>query len=414
MKYAWFAAVPVMALVAGCFPNRSQEFTCSTTADCSDGRVCDMGFCVLTSNRDDSGADADTMCTMFQSPHVMGCMIPAPGPALDLVMAGTYAYSTDTGTLTAPDSTTSMPTTDVLTDGTRVISVQEFSIGTGAVLRATGSHPLQIVSWSTMAITGSIEAGSTVPATGTDPLLVTGPGANPTAPCGTHAATGSNPDQNGAGGAGGGGFHGAGGKGGKGHSQNNNGIGGTAVAPPTTILGGCPGATGGDGNKPGGVGGAGGGAIQLSAKMSITVAGQINAGGAGGGAAVGNSNNANGGGGGGGSGGLIGLDAPTVTVTSTAKLGANGGGGGAGAESQGTTPGASGTPTTTAAKGGSGTNSGDGGDGSAGATLDAKQGVDSQNHGGGGGGGGAGYIIVHAATPSLDPTALITPAVTPQ
>jgi hypothetical protein len=410
MKLASVAvSVAAAGAVVGCFPSRSQEFACTVTADCASGRVCQSGLCVLGSS--DAAIDADTMCEMFQSPHVMGCMIPPAGDALDLEMAGTYTYNTDLASLRAPDGSTLTPPNKLTTDGNQLISIQALTVGSGATLRVIGSHPMIVASWSTITVGGTIDIGSTVPATGIDPVTVTGAGSNPTE-CATHAAVATANDTNGAGGAGGGGYAGPGGHGGRGHSQNNFGAGGAAVTPPL-FLGGCSGAKGGDGHQAGGLGGAGGGGIQLTAQTSITITGTINAGGAGGFAATSAGGDAEGGGGGGGSGGMIGLDAPTVMVAATAILAANGGGGGAGAEQSSATSGGSGTASTTSALGGSGNNSGDGGKGSAGTTsLLGGNGVDSPNHGGGGGGGGAGFVVVHTGGMTITPGAILSPNVT--
>ena len=73
-------------------------------------------------------------------------------------------------------------------------------------------------------------------------------------------------------------------------------------------------------------GGAGGGAIQLSSRMAISITGTIVAGGAGG---EGSPLNAAVGGGGGGAGGYIGFDSGSLAIDAGAIVAANGGGGGA-------------------------------------------------------------------------------------
>ncbi len=95
------------------------------------------------------------------------------------------------------------------------------------------------------------------------------------------------------------------------------------------VRGGCPGGNGGLSNSVGSFnGGFSGGAVYLMAADKITVRGVIAANGSGGRTANANSSTLAGGGGGG-SGGLIGLDAPTISV-SGATLVAIGGGGSSG------------------------------------------------------------------------------------
>jgi hypothetical protein len=412
---AWASLVAISiaaaGTLAGCFATRSQEFACTVTADCDSGRVCQSGFCVLGAR----GSDSGTTCEMFQTPHVMGCMIPPPGPDLELAMAGTYTYNTDLASLVAPDSSTSAPPNMVMSDGTQVISIQSLTIGSGVTLRVIGSHPLLAASWSTITVNGTIDVSSHAPtATVTDLVQLTGAGSNPSA-CATHAAgAGGANGNNGGGGGGGGGFAGAGGRGGTGFNNNNSrGVAGTAVAAPSTVIGGCSGGKGGDGNNPGGTLGAGGGAIQLVAITSITVNGTIHAGGAGGGPAVRLNSNDRGGGGGGGSGGLIGLDAPTVTIAASAIVAANGGGGGGG--TNGNNPvnaGGDATANATPAPGGTTDGVGKGGPGSAAATLTGTDGIDSPGAGGGGAGGGAGFVVVHSGGMTISPTAVRSPDVT--
>ena len=98
------------------------------------------------------------------------------------------------------------------------------------------------------------------------------------------------------------------------------------------LRGGSGGGRGGRGSSASSAsGGGGGGALQITALVSLEITGTIDAGGAGGAlGAPGNGDGDTGGGGGGGAGGAILLEAPQVTVASTAILVANGGGGGGG------------------------------------------------------------------------------------
>ncbi|HWO19057.1 MAG TPA: hypothetical protein VNO30_09775 [Kofleriaceae bacterium] len=396
-----------LALGAGCsFPTASVGYRCEVTADCETGRVCDQGFCVAPGGVDarpmptgDDGDDPPAFdCTAWPAPrHFMPCDLPMPAGAL-VLDAGPYTYDTTSGTLSGP---TSGPTSAVIASkvigGNRVISVERLAIGAGATLRVVGSQPLVVASWGAIDVSGTLDASS---------AGSPGAGANPSACDGHAAAIGGSSDVGGSGG-GGGGFQGAGGRGGQGDG-GTPGNGGGAVAAPL-LLGGCPGARGGDGDaQNGGAGGAGGGAVQLTARQSITITGKVHAGGAGGSGATGS----DGAGGGGGSGGMIGLESPQVAVRAGAILAANGGGGGQGANAQ---PGGAGQPGAlgaTAAAGGTGGDSARGGDGSAGTTLAGGSGPSTASVGGdgaGGGGGGAGFIAIESASRQLDAGAVISP-----
>ncbi len=144
------------------------------------------------------------------------------------------------------------------------------------------------------------------------------------------------------------------------------------------------------------IGGAGGGAVQLSARVSITVAGtgSIHAGG-GGGKGGGNCAALDAGSGGG-SGGAIYLEAPTGSIAG--GLWANGGAGGAGRENGSDTglDGRDGTvsqaPAIGATSFGGDRNGGNGAAFNGTMLIDATAGGDMTN--GGGGGGGIGRIVI--------------------
>ncbi len=393
-----------IALGAGCssFPEPSQEYRCEVTADCETGRVCDLGFCVRPGAVDAGGGGGPEVdatpalnCADWPAPrHFMPCEIPAPSGPL-VLEAGEHVYDTTAGTLTGGSGA---QVASKLVAAGRVISVERLAISAGARLRVTGMHPLIVASWSTIEVTGELDASS-----GGSP----GAGANPGA-CGAHAATAAQDDNDGASGGGGGGFQGTGGRGGIGDA-GAPGVGGGAVAAPL-LLGGCPGGRGGNGDQAnGGVGGAGGGAVQLTARQSITISGKVHAGGAGGGGSTGT----DGGGGGGGSGGMVGLESPSITVRSGAVLAANGGGGGQGSD---TAPGGVGQPgladVTRAAGGTGGDGTSAGGPGSGGATLAGAPGTDNGDHGAGGAGGGAGYVVIKGGTRQIDAGAKVSPAAT--
>ena len=182
-------------------------------------------------------------------------------------------------------------------------------------------------------------------------------------------------------------------------------------------LAGCPGANGGsaDAAYTPGNGGAGGGAIEISAQGTITIAGSINVAGFGG-----KGGDEHTGGGGGGTGGAIFLEASNITIAATANLCADGGAGGeGGGNPQGGGDGDNGKCNgTSAAKsnevatfGGLG---GDGGYSGVPAGGDATQEADpSVATGGGGGGGSVGWIRIRSVSlPALGIGAVITP--TPQ
>jgi hypothetical protein len=406
MRATWFALSFVY--VAGCFPTPSADLACNVTPDCKDGRVCESGFCVVSSvdggANDDAtpGTDAPAFdCTMFKGRHFAGCDIPQPSAPLALSTAGVYTYNTDFASLVEPNGTVLHPADQVIASG-RLISIEKLDIGAGVTLRVVGARPLIIASWTTITVNGKIDASSSV-ANGI------GAGANPTE-CSTHQAANGQNSNTGAGAGGGAGFGGVGGNGGQGDG-GNAGAAGAAVAVPL-LLGGCHGGTGGTGQLAGGVGGNGGGAVQLTARDSIELTGVITAGGGGGIGATGSGGAGDGGGGGGGSGGMIGLESASVTINAAAIVAANGGGGGGGAEQQTGQNGGDGAASATRATGGVAPNSGDGGPGSGGAITAGAGGVASPDHGGGGGGGGAGFVVISSSTAASVASTIVSPGAT--
>jgi len=287
---------------------------------------------------------------------------------------------------TIDTDTSSMCSADTNRSEYCVLAATDITVG--AALRATGTRPLILLASGTLRsrASGVIDVGSHRVRPQGSPEI--GAGADPAA-----CAVGTLPGNSG--GGAGGSFVGSGGAGGF-----NNGLDGSAPGLPsapvtfiTDVRGGCAGQDGsGHAAK-----GHGGGAVFLIANVSIIVDGLINAAGEGG------AESAAGGGGGGGAGGMIGLDAPTVTVTSL--LLASGGGGGGGGGALGGAPGPGADPTTVgAAAGGVGTGEGGiGGNGSepqsAGSGAMGQPGFSSDldSNGGGGGGGGAGIIKAPAA-----------------
>lgn len=343
-------------------------------------------------------------CTTWSARHFTPCAIPGPGPAVALP-AGVITYNTDLPGF-VEDPPVDPPALALAQGGTEavLISVDSFTIPAGSTLRVIGARPLVIASWSTIDIQGVLDVGSSRAANRV------GAGSNP-ALCAANAAMLGDDEsgtEGGSGGGGGGAFGGNGGKGGPGDTggENPGGNGGSKVVTPAIVRGGCSGAAGGkagpgadppsDANTVA-TGGAGGGAIQLSARVSITVgaSGRVRAGGAGGGAApLGSAA----GGGGGGAGGYIGFDAPAYSFVANARIAANGGGGGTSALfAEAGAPGGDGTDDATQAPGGTYSDpcAQSGPPGAAGTTLDGPNAsTTTVNCGGAGGGGGVGHIVV--------------------
>lgn len=222
----------------------------------------------------------------------------------------------------------------------------------------------------------------------------------------------------GGGGGGGGGAadvggDGTDGSGGMGGAKGTHGAATAGASSLAPMRGGCPGGSGGlvtGGSGTRSAGGRGGGALQISARQTISITSAIDASGAGGaGAGLGGI-----GGGGGGAGGGILLEAPNVQVAAGAHLCADGGSGGEGGGNSasgypgngGACNGTSGATTMTVAN----TAGGSGGDGSySGHTSGGTAGAPTQMGGGGGGGGAVGWIRIHSPAPSTS-GAVITPA----
>jgi hypothetical protein len=354
---------------------------------------------------DDSTPAIDArFCDSWQPAHFDACAIPAPTGPADLMESGTYTYNTDNDMLTPPGgSPAAWGGVEVMqSDGPimRLLSVDSFHLRNGSNLDVVGALPFVVASFSNIDIEGTLDVSS--PKSG-----ALGAGANPSECSDENGEVGDGIFYGG--GGGGGGYGASGGDGGTADGGNvAGGAKGNSISPPTTVRGGC---VGGRGGVSGGLGGRGGGAVQLSARLVITVAasGRIDAGGSGGRAGgIGDV-----GGGGGGSGGLIGLDGLTVVTVSGAIVAANGGGGGGGADGAAGTDGGDGQLGAVAADGGGGAgNAGDGGRGGfrdtpTGAAGGGGNGFD----GGAGGGGGNGYIIIDSADVTNNATVSPTPIV---
>lgn len=304
------------------------------------------------------------------------------------ISSATAQYDTSAGTVNEGNS----PRSFLLTQDPsanlelRVVSVDSFEIAPGASLRVVGEHPLLILSWSMISVDGMLDVSSKA--------AYPSPGAGGSRESCDNGDDGMGTSE--AGGGGGGGLGQSGREGGDGNTgmtvNPGGGLGGSIGRPKGAVVGGCRGGNGGGASGSGGQGGAGGGAIQLTARTSITLAGRILAGGRGGAGASGN-----GGGGGGGSGGYIGLDAPLVMTAAGSILAANGGAGGAGCQTGPGAAGQDGQDMNVAAIGGQASSCTNGADGGGGGRRGAVPlaGANSA-FSGGGGGGGAGYILVWA------------------
>jgi hypothetical protein len=399
-----------LALVAvmGCYhPAIPSGVHCTDSDHCPVGQTCQQGFC-----ESGDAAPPDTI-DAFACPwvprHFVSCDIPPPGPDITLTKdASPYELDTDAVTLLDKNKAPIAITSIVIDQGgtpALVISLGSLTIEASATLRAIGMRPVIVAAFHAIEIDGTLDVAS-------HRTVGLGAGANPMA-CASNASAAGQDGTGGAGGGGGGAFQGAGGKGDGGDSNGTpkmGGAGGTAVAVPHVVRGGCSGANGGKGSGANSIGGGGGGAIQLTAQDTLTIGGTITAGGAGGPAGL----DTDGGGAGGGAGGYIGLEAPALTFT-VAILAANGGGGGGGDGPLGASnPGADATATTTAAKGGAATSCATaGGAGAAAATLDGTSLTMIGQCGGGGGGGGAGFILVwgpvDASTVTSSPPLIANP-----
>jgi len=310
--------------------------------------------------------------------------------------AGTWTLNSDTGSV----SNTTIEVPHIVQNGVQIISVQDFTIASGATLRAVGTLPLAIMVWGKAQIDGTIDMSST--------WAVAGAGANPSeCPSGSNGPRDGGAEYGGDGGGGGGGFQGRGGDGGDGNDGDGDGDGGNggdAWGRPTILRGGCKGADAPEGSAR--FGGNGGGAIALLVRERLTIGGGIHAGGGGGGGAVGGGYR---GGGGGGSGGMIKLMAHELIVTATARVAANGGQGGGGNGRYNAEDGENGRLDGTAA---TSTNSDeDGSPGGAGGYGSEEDGGDALKawDGGGGGGGGAGYILLHFDSREVNDSATVSP-----
>lgn len=361
-------------------------------------------------------SDGNASCTPWIAANVDPCD-PALGTPMALALVGgAFKLDTDTGELA--NSQGDVPVVSALVaqaggPSVRVVNATTFDLASDATLTVRGTHPLVIVVHEIATIAGAIDASAADDAAG--------PGGEDVTQCAMGTGTVGMPATGaaaGGGGAGGGAFGGKGGDGadGNGGAHGAHGAGGavngTMMLVP--LRGGCAGGSGGMdvGGNAGGAAGRAGGALEITARMSITVAGTVAAAG-GGGRAEGQSKT---GGGGGGAGGAILLDGDAITISGA--LCANGGAGGEGGQTgQPALDGQPGTCSDTVLATDAGvTDGGDGGNGTVVGHPDGTGGKTGMTMAGGGsGGGGIGAIRTHARTgmPTIAIGAHISPMAAP-
>jgi len=384
------------------------DAACIVATDCGDASDCRDGLCT-----EPRAGGSSTFSNYDHDAY-------AYDHAVDWSCAGTTTFdSTGQGSFTTttacsgvadaqPEVTCGVAQTTAGGPMVCILRAASFVLGTGHTLRLVGDKPVILAIDGDATIEGTIDASASgaTPGAGGNASCTVGLGQNGQSDTGI---------DDGAGGGAGGGFAAGGGKGGVGDrgGPNDQGLGGPASMAESDLTlvplrGGCKGGDGGDGWNGGvtGDGGAGGGAVQVSARGTLTVVGTITAGGGGG---LGGSGDEDGGGGGG-SGGAILLEAgDAVSVTGSLRAHGGGGGGGSGTGSDdGADGGDGGAGAASGGLGGDAGGASNGGDGGAGGTAtdtDSSNSAGSPGHdgedqgldggGGGGGGGGAGVIIVH-------------------
>lgn len=305
----------------------------------------------------------------------------AASPMGDLMITANVGISTDTDTRCRTVMQPGGPNVCLMV-------FRDVQIATTATLFAHGSRPLAIAARRTMNINGTVDVASRRGSS------LSGAGSGNSSFCASGIA--AIDSMGGAGGGGGGSYRTSGGEGGRGNldgvgggaSTVPGGVSGPSYAAPAFLRGGCHGQNGGVANVTGGIAGLGGGGVYLHAP-TLTISGDVFAGGGGGSGGDGND-----GGGGGGSGGMIVLESRALSVSGL--LIATGGGGGGGGLDM--TAGLAGVDGRMLAPAAGGTGSVSGGDGGAGATTAAGVAGEYHNGGGGGGGGGTGLIILIGAT----------------
>ena len=351
--------------------------------------TCSAGACVAASNIDDAGLAVCAAASAALEPPDGATITFAPGPEIQCAPhCGTQGVDTIT-----PDQVTAQ------TGGpdAALFCLTALELGSGVTVTPISAAIAEVLIMfvdgrATIDTAVSVGGGA-----GSDQTAgIGGPGAGPggdfsggngnpglgDCPGLSGVRAGSTSDF-GPGGGGGGGMIAAGGTGGDGLNPSGNDIGAGGVgggtcgaATLTPLVAGSGGAGGPDGTcgaECGWPGGGGGGAIQISSRLSISIGatGSFDAsGGAGEGFLVGTESG--GGGGGGGSGGAILLEAPVISIDGSLSIA--GGAGGPAAAGPG----------------------GVGGDGSATLVGAVGSSQDQAGEGGAGGGGGAGRVRINA------------------
>jgi hypothetical protein len=277
-----------------------------------------------------------------------------------------------------------------------VVPVKRLEVRDLVTLTLQGSRPFVFLVAEDALITGDIDASATAERAG--------PGSTPERCVGREGVNAAPVTNKVPGGSGAGHRH-AGGRGGTSEEivGPEGGVAAEVLDLRRVLLAGCRGGSGATQVAPPNAGGFGGGAVQISAAGTITVAGGIFTNGAGGSGGALSS-----GGAGGGSGGAILLEARTIDLAATAVVTANGGGGGEGGDSDNLgLRGEDGKQGTAVAEGGEriGGFGGSGGDG--GAEDPPGNGL-LGGEGGGGGGGSSGQLLFRGEC-DLDESAQLSP-----
>jgi hypothetical protein len=284
-----------------------------------------------------------------------------------------------------------------------VLHVATLDVQGGAMVRIVGTRPLVIVASGVVTVSGVLDAGAHgVDAGAGGSLPATGDGAGQH---GNHET--SNQSDSGGGGAG---YGNAGAAGGAitGTCTATAGAAGVMYgdAAITRLIGGSGGGTNSGTQCTPDLGGAGGGALQLTSAMSISITGTVLASGGGGRGSTDCGQSDVNSGAGGGSGGAIVLQAPAIMLGGVVAANGGGGGGSSSTGSGNANPGDDGGAGSAQANGGTGPRAAGGKGGSASGDPTAGGGSTCGTNGGGGG-GAAGRIAIAG---TLTSTGVVSPA----
>jgi hypothetical protein len=323
----WIVA---LATLAACYKPTFRDCTqaCGPNSSCPPGLTCDNAVCRLPDNVgtscDETAVDAEIPTADVSPENCTWALVSTNFAPVDVADTNPPAWDVNEDETFETGGVQGHAVAQTGGPNLWIVHVTRFTVATGVTLTLRGEHPLVI-------------AADEIDVKGT--IVVQNSGGD--ASC--DAIRGANVCDAAAGG-GGGGYGGTGGDGGGPPTSNGGSVSGVLPSP---LRGGCPGAQGGDGRKDsadttprlGGEGGAGGGALQLSGRLSVNIEGTIVANGSSGlpgksdpagGGGCGLTGRASGGGGGGG-GGTIFIESCATVIAPTAKLCASGGGGGGGA-----------------------------------------------------------------------------------